>query len=111
MLYLTQKRHPGALTPRKSVLKGQYGTIGGLECLTDRLPDHHCDMLYGSAIYTPARLSVFSSPMPLFVQCRAGGKWRKPVPLLEAVFHMRLYDANCLVLVRDHPPLFGITML
>jgi hypothetical protein len=43
-------------------------------------------MLYGSAIYTPARLSLFSSPMHLFVQCWAGGKWRKPAPLLEVIF-------------------------
>ena len=40
-IFITQKRHPDALTPRKSALKGQYGTIGGLGCLTDRLPDNH----------------------------------------------------------------------
>src|SRR6185295_7438600 len=44
----TQKRHPKTLTPRKSALKGQYGTIGGLEWLTDRSPDNHCERLYGS---------------------------------------------------------------
>ena len=62
----TQKRHPDALTPRKSVLKEEYGAIGSLECLTDRLLASHCK-LYDSAIYTPARLSLFSSSMHLFV--------------------------------------------
>src|SRR5262249_54654153 len=59
----------------------------------------------------PSYLSVFGSPVYLFVQCWTGRKGQKSASLLEGVFHHETFAANCLVFQRGPPRLSVITML
>ena len=73
------------------VYRSRGDSIG--HCFLRRLPDSHHEILYGRAIYTPACLCLFGSPVYLFVQCLDGGKWWNPTPLYGLIFqHATLWD-------------------
>jgi hypothetical protein len=81
-----------------------YATLGGWPTV------RNCPKR-GDFCTVPEEKMLSLSKMYLFVHCWDGGRRAKPPAIARRCFSIGAFDANGLVLVRDHPPLSRIPML